>query len=462
MKRVLFIAYYFPPIGGSGTQRPVKFVKYLPQLGWQPYVISTDRPYGDGAEGRDETLLADIPAGVQVWRVPTPQPRPVQRLARWMGWRPAMSPVASGPMITTADADTAPQLSWATRLRRGLLAPLYLIEQPPVDAALYWSLRIVPLARRIIEKEGIDVVLTTAAPWSALLAGRLLRQISGRPWIADFRDPWTDNTLIYFPTPAQRRVDARLERYLIDHTDALISVTDPVLAGLRQKASLSARDKPFVTITNGWDQSDFSDLPAIRDGLPHPDTPDGRVVLLHPGSAYQGEPLPLLAALDRLAADGTSLNRLRFHFVGYMHPEDRARIAASAHSRLFRLDPKRVPHDEAVKMMRAAHVLLLLLRQRPDFSSGKIFEYMVAGRPVLTIGAAKAVSSQLVEQCRIGLVLNSDDVAGLAHTLRQIDDDYPRFVFDNYHPDWSAIETYERRSLTGILASTLDRVCNLT
>ncbi len=75
MRKVLVIAYYFPPIGGSGTQRPVKFVKYLPQFGWQPYVISTDRPYGDGSEGRNETLLADIPTDVQDWRVPTPEPQ---------------------------------------------------------------------------------------------------------------------------------------------------------------------------------------------------------------------------------------------------------------------------------------------------------------------------------------------------------------------------------------------------
>lgn len=462
IRKVLLIAYYFPPIGGSGTQRPAKFVKYLPEFGWRPYVISTDRPYGDGAEGRDETLLANIPAGVSVWRVPTPQPQPVQRLARWVGWQPrqATATAATIGAPTGSSGPTAAVLPLSTRLRRALLAPLYLVQDPLVDPALYWALRIVPLAREIIRREQIDVVLTTVPPWSALIAGALLRRLTSRPWVADFRDPWTDNEFTYAPTPRRRRFDEFLERRLLDAADAVISVTPPWLEGLRRKTRRA--DKPFVLIPNGWDRDDFPDLTAVRAGLPPPASADDRIVLLHPGSAYRGEPLPLLAALDRLAAEGVALDRLCFHFIGYVHPEDRQAIAASPYAHLFRLDPQRVPHDEALRLMREAHVLLLLLRKGPGASSGKIFEYMVAGRPVLASGAPDGVAGQMVRACGIGRVVAPEDVGEMAYVLRQIITDYDRFAAEVYRPNWVEIAKYERRSLAGDLARTLNGVCERT
>lgn len=453
MRKVLLIAYYFPPIGGSGVQRPAKFVKHLPEFDWQPYVISTNRPYGDGAEGRDKTLLADLPTDLRVWRVPTPQPRPVYRLAQWLGWRSvAVEAYRRGetpPPAPTSPAESRPPGRWA-QLRHTLLAPLYLIHTPPVDPALYWALGIVPLAQRMIREEQIDVVLTTVPPWSALLTGALLRRLTGRPWVADFRDPWTDNEFTYAPTPLRRRTDEFLERRLLDRTDAVISVTPPWLEGLRSKTRRA--DKPFVLLPNGWDRDDFPNLAQARAGLPPPTSADGRIVLLHPGSAYQGESLPLLAALDCLAAAGVELERLCFHFVGFTHPEDRAAIAASPHSRCFQLDPVRVPHDQALRMMREAHVLLLL-RKGPGASSGKVFEYMVVGRPVLSIGAG--VGSRLVEEVGVGIGVAPEDLQTLANALRQIVSDYAGFVAQHYRPVWEVITGYERRALTGKLAEVL-------
>ncbi len=179
---------------------------------------------------------------------------------------------------------------------------------------------------------------------------------------------------------------------------------------------------------------------------------------MHPGSTYQGETLLLLAALDRLATAGVNLERMRFHFVGYMHPADRVSIQDSPHSRLFQLDAARVPHDEVLRMMGNAHVLLLLLRKGPDASSGKIFEYMVAGRPVLAISAKDGVAGQMVQACGIGYIVNLDDAEELAATLRQIVNDYAGFVAEHHRPNWAVIGQYERKSLTRKLAELLDDI----
>ncbi len=460
MKRVLIIAYYFPPIGGSGVQRPTKFVKYLPEFGWQPYVISTDHPYGDGAEGYDETLLADIPASVRVWRVPTPQPRPVYRLAQWLGWRSAAVEayrrgVTSPPVALASMEQRPPNL--VARLRHAMLAPLYLIHNPPVDPALYWALRIVPLARRIIEQEQIDVVFTTVPPWSALIAGAQLRRLTGRPWVADFRDPWTDNEFTYDPSPLRRRVDEMLERRLLDRADTVIAVTPPLLDGLRRRTR--QKDRSFVLLPNGWDRDDFPDLPRVCAGLPPPASVDGRIVLLHPGSAYQGEPLPLLWGLERLAAAGdVDLARLCFHFIGAVHPADRLIIERSPYRHCFRFDPQRVPHTQALRLMQEAHVLLLLLRKGRGAASGKLFEYLVAGRPVLASGAVNGVAGQIVRRCGVGCVVEPDDIDGMAQMLRSVITDYAHLAAKVYQPDWNEIERYERRLLTSRLAATFDQL----
>lgn len=456
MKKVLFIAYFFPPIGGSGVQRPAKFVKYLPEFGWQPYVITTDQPYAD--QGWDETLLAEVAADVKIWRVPTPRPQPANRLAAWVGWKPSAPPQPGAAAVASGAAPVQDRLPLRKRLRKMALSPLYVVQDPPLDPAFFWSLKAVSLARRIIRAEQIDAVITTAPPWSPLFAGRLLQMLTGKPWIADFRDPWTDNTFIYFPTPARRSFDQRIERTVLAHADAVVSVTEPCVEGLKDKIDSKTGTRPFALIPNGWDQADFPELPAIQAGLPPPTAPDGRVVLLHPGSVYQGESLPLLAALDRLAEEGIALDRLHFHFIGFMHPADRASILQSRHSRLFQLDAARVSHDEALRLMHNAHVLLLLLRKGPDASSGKIFEYMVAGRPVLAIAAKEGVAGQMVRSCGIGRAVDAEDVDGLTLALRQIVGDYDGFARDNYRPNWSAIGEYERCKLTSKLAETLDQV----
>jgi hypothetical protein len=460
-KRVLLIAYYFPPIGGSGTQRPVKFVKYLPQFGWQPYVITTDRPYGGGAEGRDETLLADIPPDVQVWRVPTPQPQPVKRLAQWVNWCGAAEADIPTSIEVAENADRPRRTSLGKQIRHIILSPLLAIQNPPIDPALYWSLRIVPMARRLILHEQIDAVLTTAAPWSALLAGRLLQRLTRRPWVADFRDPWTDNNVVYFPTPAQHKLNTQVERYLINRANAVVSVTEPWVAALRRKASMSMANKPFVLIPNGWDRDDFPNLSTKQVGLSLPESVDGHIVFLHSGNTHKGELSPLLKALDQLAADRIDLGRLRFHFVGYVHPEERVRIHNSPHVQLFQLDIDRVPHNVALHLMRNAHVLLLL-RKGTDGLPGKTFEYMVAGRPVLVIGAKDGVAGQLVRECGIGCAVDADDISGLSHILLQIAMRYRQFVTDNYRPEWVTINRFERRALANKLAETLDWVIRHT
>jgi glycosyltransferase involved in cell wall biosynthesis len=451
MRKVLFIAYHFPPIGGSGVQRSVKFVKYLPQFGWQPYVIATDR---DEEQGVDTSLVADIPMGVSVWRVPAPRPQPVQRLAKLVRWQPAPGPVFSAtfdPAVTSSDSVGT---SFVRRLRRLALSPLSLIQTPPVDNNLYWSLRIVSLARRIIREEGIDAILTTAPPWSPTLTGALLQALTGRPWIADFRDPWTDNSYVYQSTGIRRRIDQNVERAVLKRARAIISVTDPVLSKLRKKTPSRNPGKPYVTIPNGFDRDDFIGKYTDDDKVVARDRQS--ITFLHPGQAYQGVSLPILLALQRMQPTHDIIERLRFHFVGYMHPRDRQSIQASSFSSLFQLDLERVSHPTAIGLMKSSHVLLLLLRGAPEASSGKVYEYMMTGVPVLALAAG--VGAGLVRRSGIGCAIDPDDIESLTEILSQIALDYDGFRAQYYQPRWDVINEYDRRVLARELAGVLDHV----
>jgi glycosyltransferase involved in cell wall biosynthesis len=452
MHRVLFIAYYFPPIGGSGVQRPAKFVKYLSEFGWRPYVISTDG--GRAQVEFDQTLLGDIPSDVPVWRVPTPHPTPVNWLARWIGWRGNASQAGKEAQAASPGDSLGSSGPLWKRLRRMLLSPVYLIQEPLVDDALYWSLRIVPLAKTIVEREGIDLILVTAPPWSPLLAASLLGKLTNRPWVADFRDLWTDDTVCYTSTGIRRWLDKWLEGLVVSRANAVVSVSEPCLQILCRKAEERMMNKPVSVITNGWDRSDLAEGGREQLGVALNLGKDGTVTLVHPGSSYRGETTAIVRALRLLSSPEVS-RQLRFHFVGYVHPQNQAEIGNSERSSSFQIERQRVSHPEAIELMRTSHILLLL--GNDSFAArGKTFEYMLIGRPVLAISYGPEAA--LIRECGIGCVVHPDDIGRLAQVLRHIALDYEGFVAEYYHPNWEEINRYDRRALTQQLAEVFARV----
>jgi len=372
----------------------------------------------------------------------------VERLQRLVGWKVNPAPIQSRTNVASPASLSLSNL--AKRLRRTILSPLYFIQEPLIDDALYWSLRIIPLAKRIVDQEKIDVIMTTSAPWSSLLTGLFLKNLTGRPWVADFRDLWTTDPNMYSATGFRRWLDKRIEHMVINRADTIISVTQPMLDDL-QKRCRRKQGIPFVLIPNGWDKADFEASASAQ-------VPDQNqtITLLHPGSTYLGEVSPILDALERLSNCKEVTERLRFHFIGYMHPDDQTRISKSSLNTLFRVEGQRVSHPTALRLMKESHVLLLLLRNNPMAYSGKVFEYMPAGKPVLAI--AEGVAARLVQQSGIGCVVSPNEPDRLSVILHQIALHYPEFVEQYYHPNWQVIGQYDRRMLTGALARVLESV----
>ena len=417
MKRLLIITYYWPPTGGSGVQRWVKFSKYLPEQDWQPVVYTPENPE---QLATDESLLADIPACAEIIKTPILEPYAIYR--RLTGGK-------KGEEVNPVNAQ---KKNWKQRLSLWIRGNCFV-----PDPRIGWVRPSVRFLKKYLAEHPVDAVVTTGPPHSVHLIGRGLKRALGLRWIADFRDPWTE--MFYYKhlglTKASDRRQHRLEQSVLDEADTVISVSPPVAADFQSKTKT-----PVVLITNGFDEDDFIPCHSERGE-------ESEYRLVHTGLfAADGNPLNLWDALsERCAADPAFRGRLQIRLAGKV---DRAITEAI---RARGLGPNLVelgylPHDETVREQRAADILLLPLRQEPEYAKvlpGKIFEYLAARRPVLGIGQEDGAAATVLRDAGAGQMYDWDKKEELLAFL------------DAEHLQTAGIEKYTRRALTAQLTKIL-------
>jgi glycosyltransferase involved in cell wall biosynthesis len=358
------LAYLFPPIAGAGVQRTLKFVRYLEPLGWQATVVSTrSRAYGT----RDSSLVADIPASARVIRTPAVP------LARYL-------------------AIVLYKLR-LRRLRAWVLWP---------DNGLGWVPFAFVAALRAARRDRPDVLFSTSAPYGSHLVALLVSRLTGIPWVADFRDEWTTNPhLVGQPRPlmalavrAEREITARAKRIV-------------VAADYFELVGLDPDDPRRVEIPNGVDEADLP--PASAPGPP----PD-RFVLAHVGTLYDiRDPSPVLRALAALVGDGAiDGNRVEVRLVGSVWlpgfaPPPEIRLTRTGY----------VEHTRAIQEMHMATALLLYVPSSSLAPSGKLFEYLGSGRPLLCLARPDNLGSRLVREWDAGAVADPHDESAIAEAI---------------------------------------------
>jgi len=417
MKRLLIITYYWPPTGGSGVQRWVKFSKYLPDFGWQPVVYTPENPE---QLARDESLLGDIPACAEIIKTPILEPYTVYRK------------LTGGKQGEEINPVNARKKTWKQRLSLWIRGNCFI-----PDPRIGWVRPSVRFLKKYLAEHPVDAVVTTGPPQSVHLIGRGLKRALGVHWIADFRDPWTE--MFYYKhlglSAAADRRHHRLEQSVLDEADTVISVSPPVAADFRARTQT-----PVVLITNGFDEDDFAGTGAAA-----PES--GKIRLVHTGLfAADGNPLNLWEALAaRCEADPDFRSRLEIRLAGKVdRPVTDAIRARGLGDNLVELGY--LPHDETVREQRAADILLLPLRQEPEYAKvlpGKIFEYLAARRPVLGIGQEQSAAATVLRDAGAGAMYDWDKKEELLAFL------------DAEHPETAGIEKYTRRALTAQLTQIL-------
>ena len=434
MKRVLIISYYWPPTGGSGVQRWVKFAKYLPSEGWQPVIYTPENPEQLAV---DASLEAEIPAEAEVIKTPITEPYEIyKKVLRKSGH--SKEAVEVNPVNAQNKSFLQKVAMW---VRGNFFRP---------DPRCMWIGPSVRYLKKYLQEHPVDLIVSTGPPQSMHLIGRRLALETGLPWVADFRDPWTK--IFYFKhlsmTRGTERWHKKMEKKVLDDASVVVAVSPLV-----QQEFQAMTQTPVELITNGFDECDFaSEKCHEAEG-----GPDREFCITHTGLfAADGNPTVLWEVLgEKYAADETFRKALRIKLIG---KTDDNIIAALNQAGLQDAveDLGYQPHTEAVTQQRKASLLILPLRKEPEYKAvlpGKLFEYLASWRPVLGIGQPDGAMSMILNTTKTGVVLDWEDKASIA---RYIDFCWERHLAGKLTVEDADISQFTRRNLTRRMAQLFD------
>ncbi len=434
MKRVLIVTFDFPPQGGTGAIRMAKFAKYLPQFGWQPVVVCSD-----GIWNRDDGLAAEIPSSVYVRRV------------AWAAFVRAARP--TGALPPQAGGSASARLSLWGRLKRLAAATARRLLIP--DVHVLWTGAAERACLEVLGQYSCDAIITSTPPFSMHLVGEWLHRRTGLPWIADFRDVWTAGRVPEIEGLGRfsLALHHRTERRLLANCNRAVVVTEPIARNTADTFGPDVASK-LITITNGFDPEDY--------GLAQPITDTTRFNLVYVGTVIAHRVENAFPEGLRLALRQSEKFRekAQIRFVGQFAPEYLSRLAGlEANVEISGF----ADHRTATQIMRQAHCLLLILTTAPVDSTvytNKFFEYLAIRRPILALAPPGPIRD-LVEKERIGLAVPPNEPTAIAQGLLEMFENLSAEP-ESYKASPSVLEQFNRRALTGKLATTLDEVVNET
>lgn len=432
-RRVLLIAYQFPPVGGAGVQRVAKLCKYLPRQAWAVSVLTVSNP---SVPLVDNSLCADIPAETLVRKAASWEPS--YRL------KDSLSQSAQG---------NAARGGWLKAAKQAARQAAMQLLQP--DPQILWAPAAIRAGTRLLREVPHSAILVSGPPFSSFLIGASLSRRSGLPLLLDFRDEWSISNRYWENKPHNRWTDflqRRLQRVALRRARTLIATTELSAATLRQEAAQLGRSPDVRCIYNGFDPAD---LPPATGAVQRD---ANRYRVSHIGTLWRlTSARPLLEAVERLA-------NLRPDLAARLDVELVGRCTAAEEPVLdsFRALPCRLlrqeylDHTDAVQLMRDAHELCLLLSEVPGAERvvpGKTFEYLATGNRVLTI-APEGELRNIVAQFPGVSAWSPSDVSGIAQHLAEAIESAPSRVAEQLVP--RNLARFDRREQAGEMADALN------
>lgn len=426
MKRVLIITYYWPPSGGAGVQRWLKFSKYLPDFGWQPVIYTPDNPE---SPADDPSLQKDVHPGTVIIRKPIWEPYQLYR--KFLGMS-ADDRINAGFLAEKEKPGKKENISvW---IRGNLFIP---------DARKFWIRPSVKYLVKYLVKHPVDAIVSTGPPHSMHLIARKVSTETGIPWLSDFRDPWTGIDF-YDQLRLTKRSDKKhhqLERKVLQQADRVVVVGKTMAREFREKAGIDA-----VVVPNGFDRDDFLNVKPAEPGV---------FKILHVGAMNRDRNhASFWKALSSIKNGSRNQHPFTLKLIGKLD------ISVLQALRKYGLEENTellpyLSHELIASELVSASLLYLPINNTPNakaVQTGKIFEYIASGRPVLGVGPVDGDAADILNETNSGVMKDFEDSEGIRSAILQFSKPSPA---SGMLPAEKR-NRYERRHLAEEIALVLD------
>ena len=423
MKKVLIITYYWPPAGGSGVQRWLKFSKYLPENGWKPYVFTPDSPSFDV---KDEDLLSDIHIETEIWKTPIWEPYTLKE--KLFG----KSESSNAGIIQDKSSTKNKIMNW---VRGNFFIP---------DPKVFWVRPSIKLLSKKIIEEGITHLVSTGPPHSMhLIALGLKKQNPDLKWVADFRDPWSELDLLndFHLTKKSRQKYRKLEQEVLSMSDVCLTVSETWVESFKVLGSRNVK-----LITNGFDEDDF----AVKE------KENDKFIIGHFGLLnHLRNPKNLWKTLHDLCDENPDFNeKLEIRLSGNIDTEVLQNITQYFHLKNKVKVLGYLSHKEVLNQYNDSSVLLLLLFNSESGIGnypGKLFEYFAAKRPILAFGPTESDTQKLMNRTKSGNYHYYEDV-NIKENIISLFENKEEFIISD------EINNFTRKKLTRKLSVLLNKM----
>lgn len=431
MKRVLIITYYWPPSGGSGVQRWLKMSKYLPENGWQPVIYTTkDAEYPIV----DPSLEKDVVPEVEVIRRPIIEPYTLYK--KFLG-------IKKEDTIKAGFASEMKKSGWKENLSVWIRGNCFI-----PDARCWWVKPSVKYLKNYLKEHPVDAIISTGPPHSMHLIAMKLKEDLGIPWIADFRDPWTEIDFYdeLHLTPWADRKQHKLEYEVLTKADKIVTIGWECAKGLGKLGNRNVR-----VIPNGYDwdwETQVQDI-ALSE----------KFTITHLGVITPSRNAPTLwKALQELKTEIEEFDKnLTINLIGQVDQSVVGDIRKFDLTNNTQFIPH-VPHDEVLRWQQSSQVLLLLVNNSPNAKgiiTGKLFEYIASGRPILCIGPKDGDAARIIDKAKAGTTVDFENKETMKEVLRGL---YQRYLTKELtNNSLTNVQQYSRRTLAEEYAKIIHR-----
>jgi glycosyltransferase involved in cell wall biosynthesis len=433
MKKILYITYYWPPSGGPGVQRSLKFVKYLYSYGYEPIVITVN-PAKASYPVTDHSLNAEIPLHTRVIKTSTFEPFRLYEI------------LTRKKEIPHSGFANEGKPSFVQKLSRFIRGNLFV-----PDPRKGWNTYVMRVVDELMKTESISAVITSSPPHSSQLIGLKIKQKYKLPWVADLRDPWTD---IYYYKSLYHigfvaHLDATYEKRVLQNADAVLVVSKAIKRLFAAKLTAGGADHIHV-LPNGFDAEDFTE-PTTLNAKEFTIAYTGTMASSYKITAF-------LQALKELAAT-YGQDKIRVKIAGKVSPEITQQIEDYQLTNIFE-NLGYLKHSAAIKLMQESTALLLVI---PDIENnegiltGKLFEYLASGKPIIGLGPVNGDAAEIINQAQAGSMFDYDDEKGINLMLSTLCNQFQtgRTLFKGPN---EKVKQYSRQELTRQLAQILNNI----